>query len=172
MKTFFLNTCTPLVRLAIFHEDKLMGETHWESHKNEAEKIQGETKKLLKQKKLTPESIDRIAVCVGPGGFTTTRIGVSIANAWAFAKDLPLATFTLFDLFPKDVSVVIPCNASEAWIRQPNKEPEFVTGKFTATVNQETFPLPSTLQFGRKQAEPWYYKDAKITWSKRIHHHE
>ncbi len=171
MKTFFLNTCTSRVSLAIFEDDELLGHSSWTSDRREAHQIHAETEKLLKEKGLSLDMVDRIAVCIGPGGFTSTRLGVSIANAWAFAKDLSLAPFTVFDLFPGDAFVALPCNASEAWIRHPGKEPEFVTGSYAKTADQETFLLPSTLHFDCKQALPWYYKDANITWSKRIHQH-
>lgn len=36
------------------------------------------------------EEIKKIIVVSGPGSFTSTRLTVTIANAWAFAKNLPI----------------------------------------------------------------------------------
>lgn len=40
--------------------------------------------KLLRKNNLTPQDIDQISVNSGPGSFTGTRVGVSIANALGF----------------------------------------------------------------------------------------
>jgi len=45
---------------------------------------------LLKEHSLTSEKIDEIEVNVGPGSFTGVRVGVSIANALAFALGIPV----------------------------------------------------------------------------------
>lgn len=39
---------------------------------------------LIKRNKLRPSEIDEIEVNTGPGSFTGTRVGVSIANALGF----------------------------------------------------------------------------------------
>lgn len=45
------------------------------------------------QKLLETETIDFIAVGIGPGSFTGTRVGVMTAKTLAFAKKLPLLPF-------------------------------------------------------------------------------
>jgi tRNA threonylcarbamoyladenosine biosynthesis protein TsaB len=45
---------------------------------------------LFKKNKLKPKDIDEIKVNTGPGSFTGTRVGVSIANALGFGLDIPI----------------------------------------------------------------------------------
>ena len=176
MKTLLINTCTATVAIAIFEDDRLLALSRLKAPREEAEKLQTETEKLFQDIGVSSDMIDRIGVCVGPGGFTSSRIGVCMANTWAFGRQIPLATFSVFDLYPKTIPVVIRCNSHEAWVRTPGSEPEFISRESSESVaelqtdmHEETFPLPSSLQFSHQQAKPWYYKDAKITWSKKIH---
>ena len=46
--------------------------------------------KLLKEKKIKFNQINRIKVNTGPGSFTGIRVGVSIANALSFALKIPV----------------------------------------------------------------------------------
>lgn len=47
---------------------------------------------------ITPSDLDGIAAVVGPGSFTGIRIGVSFANAFAFALSLPRFALSSFDV--------------------------------------------------------------------------
>ena len=47
---------------------------------------------------VAPDELDGIAAVVGPGSFTGIRIGVSFANAFAFALSLPRFTLSSFDV--------------------------------------------------------------------------
>lgn len=46
--------------------------------------------KILKENKLTLKNISGIVVNPGPGSFTGTRVGVSVANALSFALQIPV----------------------------------------------------------------------------------
>jgi len=46
--------------------------------------------KILKKNKLTLEDLTAVEVNPGPGSFTGTRVGVSVANALGFALDVPV----------------------------------------------------------------------------------
>jgi tRNA threonylcarbamoyladenosine biosynthesis protein TsaB len=45
---------------------------------------------LLHEHSLNPHNLDEVEVNVGPGSFTGVRVGVSIANALAFALQIPV----------------------------------------------------------------------------------
>ena len=47
---------------------------------------------------LTPSDLDGVAAVVGPGSFTGIRIGVTFANALAFALSLPRFAVTSFEV--------------------------------------------------------------------------
>lgn len=46
--------------------------------------------KLLSDKKISPKDLTEIKVNEGPGSYTGIRVGVSIANALAFALSIPV----------------------------------------------------------------------------------
>jgi len=46
--------------------------------------------KILKKNKFTLKNISKIEVNPGPGSFTGTRVGVSVANALSFALQVPV----------------------------------------------------------------------------------
>lgn len=55
------------------------------------------------QKLLDGQTIDFIAVGIGPGSFTGTRVGVITAKTLAFAKNLPLLPFCSLKIYTPDV---------------------------------------------------------------------
>ena len=50
---------------------------------------------FLNEKKLNKEDVQGIAVVVGEGGFTSTRISVTVANTFAYANKIPVVTVDL-----------------------------------------------------------------------------
>jgi hypothetical protein len=195
MKTLYINTATPNTAMALYEENEVLANKSWLAEQNESETLQPAIDQLLKDSKLTPAKIDRLLVCVGPGGFTSTRVGVSAVNAWAFALNVPVAQVSAFDLFPATESIIlVAANASEGWIKMPDGEPKWVNvedlvlpGSFTFTgilnddwkefltgaggvyeESGEQVPSLEALNFSQEIVEPWYYKDPNITWSAKI----
>ncbi|HVN69407.1 MAG TPA: tRNA (adenosine(37)-N6)-threonylcarbamoyltransferase complex dimerization subunit type 1 TsaB [Candidatus Binatia bacterium] len=58
----------------------------------------GLVREVLERSQLEPEGIDRLAVGIGPGGFTGLRIAVAYAKSLAAAWRRPLVAIDSFDL--------------------------------------------------------------------------
>src|ERR1051325_2203308 len=53
-----------------------------------------EVQKLLKEAKMAPGEIKRIALIIGPGSFTGLRIGLSFAKGFAYATNAAIVPLT------------------------------------------------------------------------------
>lgn len=194
MLSLYINTATQQTTIALYEGNEVIAEKRWPSQQDEADKLQPTVDELLRSKNLSPDDIGRLIVCVGPGGFTSVRIGVSAANAWSFAKHIPVAVVSIFDLYTSsDSIVVISANTNEAWLKLSGKDPEWVhqehlklpaTFSYTGIVNDawkkilddlggsfadlpESLPKIDALLFDQQIVRPWYYKDPNITWSEK-----
>lgn len=194
MLTIYINTATQHTTIALYEDNKAIAEKRWPSQQDEAEKLQPAVDELLRSNNLSADDIQRLIVCVGPGGFTSVRIGVSAINAWSFAKGIPVAAASIFDLYESpDSIVVISANSNEAWLKFPGKDPQWIHQEhlklssnfsYTGIVNDawkkilddlggsfadlpEALPKIDALVFEQQIVRPWYYKDPNITWSEK-----
>jgi tRNA threonylcarbamoyl adenosine modification protein YeaZ len=83
---------------------------------------------LLSEAHLEISDVNRGAVCVGPGGFTSVRLGVSTANALMFSLKIPFAGVSVFDLMKrqydsrKDFYMLVEANPSEVIVGRSGSE--------------------------------------------------
>ena len=72
------------------------GETFWVSQeaRQSAHEILPEISKLLQAENIDVGQLSAIAVATGPGSFTGLRIGVSVAQAFGFAHDIPIVAIS------------------------------------------------------------------------------
>lgn len=93
----------------------------------QAERLLPRVGELLAEAGLGIEDIDRIAVTVGPGSFTGTRIGIAAARALKLARGVPIVTFTSLEAIAlssaletdagEDLIVAIDAHRGEAYIQ-------------------------------------------------------
>lgn len=194
MKTLYINTVTRETTIALFEGNVVMAEVRWPSEHKEAEKLQPSVEVLLKQENVSLNDVQRLLVCVGPGGFTSSRIGISAVNTWSFAKRIPIAQVSIFDLYQHpDAIIMVSANSNEGWVKFPGNDPEYLRLEELKTPEQFSFggllhddwtkelekrggtflslseelPKLDQLEFHPGIVKPWYYKDANITWSKK-----
>ncbi len=85
MKTLGISTSSKAASVALMNDDGSIAMLKDESAKAHSVLLMPMLEKLLEENAVELEDIDLIAVDIGPGSFTGVRIGVSTANALAFA---------------------------------------------------------------------------------------
>ena len=93
----------------------------------QAERLLPRVGELLAEAGLGIEDVNRIAVTIGPGSFTGTRIGIAAARALKLACGVPIVTFTSLEAIAlssaletdagEDVIVAIDAHRGEAYIQ-------------------------------------------------------
>lgn len=64
-----------------------------------------------------------LVVDVGPGGFTSVRIGVTFAKLFAYLTGCRVWSIEAFDLIAHDGAVAVPARKGEWFVREPNAIP-------------------------------------------------
>jgi tRNA threonylcarbamoyladenosine biosynthesis protein TsaB len=98
MKKFLvIDTATPNCSITILYKDK----SHSMAlvNKNQTKELIPLIKELLEYEQILLSDLTAIAICIGPGTFTGTRVGVMTAKALSYGSDIPLITFSTPDLF-------------------------------------------------------------------------
>ncbi|MDR1773516.1 MAG: tRNA (adenosine(37)-N6)-threonylcarbamoyltransferase complex dimerization subunit type 1 TsaB [Clostridioides sp.] len=90
MKILGIDTSTNAASVAVFEDEKLLGDFTINNKNTHSQKLMPMLENLFGLLDITTKDLDLIAVCVGPGSFTGIRIGVSTAKAIAHANNLPI----------------------------------------------------------------------------------
>ena len=91
MRILSIDTATPSAGAAIVDDGRILAECLLSGQKNHSQRLLQIIDRLFDWTGSARESIDCIAVSVGPGSFTGLRVGISTAQGLAFAFDKPLA---------------------------------------------------------------------------------
>ncbi len=100
MKTLLLETSSEFALLAVLEKGQILLEVRLSGGPELSKMLGAEIKKIL------APPYDRIVVGIGPGSFTGTRVGASMASALAFGWKIPLYTASSLTAFgPKTVAI-------------------------------------------------------------------
>ncbi|MBI3336689.1 tRNA (adenosine(37)-N6)-threonylcarbamoyltransferase complex dimerization subunit type 1 TsaB [Candidatus Peregrinibacteria bacterium] len=83
---------------------------------------------ILKKTKWKPETLTHIACVIGPGGFTSLRVGVAFANALSWALEIPIVGIHLSDIYRERQAVSSKKEANFLWLHSTKKHELFVRG--------------------------------------------
>ena len=78
------------------HISKNIGRGH-------AEVLAGMVADVFAAAELTPNDVDRLAVCTGPGSFTGLRVALSFAKGFALPRALPIIGINALDVTAQDI---------------------------------------------------------------------
>jgi tRNA threonylcarbamoyladenosine biosynthesis protein TsaB len=93
-----IETSTPVVSVAVGDEQRILGELTLNAEQKHMERLLPLIDFLLTSLGLNLEDIDGFAVTVGPGSFTSLRIGLATAKAFAHASGKPLVGVPTLDV--------------------------------------------------------------------------
>lgn len=104
MLTLCINTAGHTNTLTIVKNKHLFAEKNWQSDRNETETILPKLEKLLREAELKIGQIETINIIQGIGGFTSLRVGISIANTIAYDLNIPIYATSVFELWSKRIN--------------------------------------------------------------------
>jgi tRNA threonylcarbamoyladenosine biosynthesis protein TsaB len=84
-----IRTDKPLAELYLFDQKTKLADIKWEAHRQLAETLHSKIEELLTSQNQTIQNLEGIVIYKGPGSFTGLRIGFSVANAYAYALQIP-----------------------------------------------------------------------------------
>ena len=120
---FYLDTSEKEARIGLFRDQKLIAEEKWEAYRELSTTLSSNYQKLLKTAKISQENLSGICVFPGPGSFTGLRIGISFANALAYALRIPVYKTDKKDKINtfKPQKIIIPGYGAPPKITKPKK---------------------------------------------------
>ncbi|MBT3835205.1 tRNA (adenosine(37)-N6)-threonylcarbamoyltransferase complex dimerization subunit type 1 TsaB [Candidatus Peribacteria bacterium] len=96
MHTLFINTASNPNFLALCTEEATLSICDLPTHGNE--EIMPKIEEILDLNNLEYKDLDQIACAIGPGGFTSLRTGIAVANTLSYSLKIPAAGIHLSDL--------------------------------------------------------------------------
>jgi len=100
-----LDTSTAQTGLALYNEDQVLGEMSWYSHYRQTVELAPAIDGLLKRLNLKIDTIAAIGVAIGPGSFTSLRVGLALAKGLSLARHIPLIGIPTLDILAASIPV-------------------------------------------------------------------
>ncbi len=103
-----IQTVRPTIEIALMQGEELVRREAWVSERDEVKKV------LPKIEEMTAnEKLDKIIVFNGKGPFSSTRIGVTIANAMAYSLQIPIEQITIENDDSRELTEILQTTQSE-----------------------------------------------------------
>lgn len=107
-----LDTATQHLALALHDGQRVVLEQFWPARQTHTQTLAPRVAELLAQAQLAPSALCGVAVALGPGSYTSLRIGVGLAQGLALANGTPLVGVSTFDI----VARAQPYFAGGLWV--------------------------------------------------------
>jgi tRNA threonylcarbamoyladenosine biosynthesis protein TsaB len=150
-----LDTATQYASIALYDGESVVAELNWRSERRHTVELAPQVDNLLRLAGVPPAALTALAVSIGPGSYTGTRIALSYAKGIVLARDLPLIGIPTLDALayphlpaPKPVCAVVAAGRGrycwavyapdEAW---PQRLTDFGLDKLPELLPQVQPPL-------------------------------
>jgi hypothetical protein len=132
---FAFSTSSPVASVAIFAKE---GSLAYSGHRPSEMKASEVCLELIQESGISPREGTLFLADIGPGSFTGTRVGVTIAKTFAYVAGCQCAGATSFDLISATSTVVFPSKKGEWFIRTVGADP----------IRSDSLPQGSFVGFG------------------------
>ena len=93
-----IDTSTAQVGLALYDGMQILGEMTWTTRQHHTTELAPAIAGLLSRSDASMEMVDALGVAIGPGSFTSLRVGLSLVKGIALARHLPLVGISTMDV--------------------------------------------------------------------------
>ncbi|HEX7065406.1 MAG TPA: tRNA (adenosine(37)-N6)-threonylcarbamoyltransferase complex dimerization subunit type 1 TsaB [Bacillales bacterium] len=102
MKILAIDTSNQVMGVAVSDGQVILGEMITNMKKNHSVRVMPAVQLLLREVRLKPKDLDRIAVAHGPGSYTGVRIGVTIAKTMAWSLGIPVVGISSLEVLAQN----------------------------------------------------------------------
>ena len=93
-----VDTSTRWIGIALYAENQVMGEMLWQTNTHHSVELAPSIASLLKHCDAVPTQIKALGVALGPGSFTSLRIGLALVKGLALGLHIPVIGVPSFDI--------------------------------------------------------------------------
>ena len=93
-----VDTSTTQVGIALYDGAQVIGEFAWRSSQRHTVELAPAVSDLLTRCGLTMDAVRALGVALGPGSFTSLRVGLALVKGLALSKHIPLIGIPTFDV--------------------------------------------------------------------------
>lgn len=172
------STSSPIASVALFEGERLLAADHREAQGKAGAACLWMLEMLLSAQGGTLRELTGFVADVGPGGFSGTRVGVTLAKTLGFAKGVKVAGVDAFDLITSAAAVAVPVRRGTYLVREPGRAASLTMGVegsvgYGPAFESPTFPLaeraiPSRLVWIEPEALlPVYLVEPSISTPKK-----
>jgi tRNA threonylcarbamoyladenosine biosynthesis protein TsaB len=101
-----VDTSTHWIGIALYTQNQVLGEMVWQTKTHHSVELAPSIANLLLRCQSTPQDLKALAVALGPGSFTSLRIGLAVVKGMALGLHIPVIGVPSFDILAAAQPVV------------------------------------------------------------------
>lgn len=93
-----VDTSNEWMGLAVYDGSRVISENAWRSSQHHTVELAPAIQSLLTRCNLTMENITALGIALGPGSFTSLRVGLALVKGLAFSRNIPIIGIPTLDI--------------------------------------------------------------------------
>ncbi len=108
-----IDTSTAQIGLALYDGVQVVGECVWHSGLHHTQELAPALAELLRRVEIKIDQLHAIGVAIGPGSFTSLRVGLAFAKGLALARHIPIAGIPTLDILASAIPLPGPADSTK-----------------------------------------------------------